>query len=625
VAAIIGRTVSFPLLAAALGRSEHETLGALDAALYERLLVEEAPRGVSEGSRTGTTYRFTHDLIHEAILHDLSAARRMTLHRAVGEALERAPEERRQRYVSDLAHHFVEAHEPEPGLRYTLLSGRHAESVYAYAEAEQRYLTALALARELGDQEAEGVALERLSAAMRHGQRAEALALILEQALERHVSPDALERRRWIVAQLGQTYAETGAVDTGKERLISLLPSLETGAPSANLAAVYVALAYLYRSAEQHAEQLDVARKGAALARATHDDPTLTDALFWEGTALFRLGHAEQATEALEVALRLSKASGDPWMLSLALNKAAMPYSALGDFSRAREYTQQALEIAESAGIHGLVYNRLGELAGLAYTIGDWHLALTYMERKDRLHQDQMASHVVGWIYPNHLAFRGELRLATGRVDLAEADLREAIARSVHNRNADLSARCVLAQRDLLAGQPEAARAWVAGYLTRDDASPLDPHIDANTLDLQWVLVWTLTETGETRRAQMLADQALDKATGWRYPVTQVDALWACAFVALRMADWDTASSRLDEALALCRVLPYPHAEARCLYLYGQLHASQCDARRACECLDAALTICLRLGERFYSTVIERELQSQRELLAQGGRVRLRF
>jgi hypothetical protein len=54
--------------------------------------------------------------------------------------------------------------------------------------------------------------------------------------------------------------------------------------------------------------------------------------------------------------------------------------------------------------------------------------------------------------------------------------------------------------------------------------------------------------------------------------------------------------------------LPYPYAEAKALWVYGQLEATRGDPAAARGRFEEALAICVKLGERLYCPHIERNL-----------------
>jgi hypothetical protein len=89
--------------------------------------------------------RFTHNLIRETLYSGLGTARRVALHRAVGEALERrygTPPER----LAELSHHFAEAArggDARKAFDYSSRAGAEAMRIFAYEQAADFYELAL--------------------------------------------------------------------------------------------------------------------------------------------------------------------------------------------------------------------------------------------------------------------------------------------------------------------------------------------------------------------------------------------------------------------------------------------------------------------------------------------------
>jgi DNA-binding SARP family transcriptional activator/tetratricopeptide (TPR) repeat protein len=129
VAAVAGSTFSFVLLERALG----ERSGALDA------LDEAVAAGLLAEAGHGD-YAFAHALVRETIYGQLGSARRMRLHRQLGEALEALGD--REAHVAALAHHFAQAAADGQGVKaatYALAAGRSATSRLGYEEAAAHY------------------------------------------------------------------------------------------------------------------------------------------------------------------------------------------------------------------------------------------------------------------------------------------------------------------------------------------------------------------------------------------------------------------------------------------------------------------------------------------------------
>ena len=151
VAAVVGREFPYDTLTA-LGDRDDDTL--------LRLLEEGlAARVIEEMERPGR-YRFTHALMQETLLGELSTTRRIRLHGRIGEALERRWGDRAEERASRLAGHFVEsatltADHTAKAIRYSLRAADQAEAQSAWGTAIRQYESAATLVRE-SEQGAEG-------------------------------------------------------------------------------------------------------------------------------------------------------------------------------------------------------------------------------------------------------------------------------------------------------------------------------------------------------------------------------------------------------------------------------------------------------------------------------------
>jgi len=154
-AAVVGREFNYEMLSLTGERGDNELLRLVEEALEARV--------IEEADRPGR-YRFTHALMQETLLQELSTTRRVRLHGTVGEALERSWGARADERASRLAVHFVEAAMVTPrhaakAVHYSKLAALQAEAQFAWDEAAQQYERCLALVTEaedrLGEDEAE--------------------------------------------------------------------------------------------------------------------------------------------------------------------------------------------------------------------------------------------------------------------------------------------------------------------------------------------------------------------------------------------------------------------------------------------------------------------------------------
>ena len=131
VAAVIGQEVPLAIWAEAGNADEETLLGVIEQAEAAHILAETAD---------GTSVRFVHALIREALYEGLSAIRRRRTHRRVGEVLasQRHPD------PDAVASQFVRAGDKR-AIEWLVQAGDRAERAYAWPTAAARFETALAM------------------------------------------------------------------------------------------------------------------------------------------------------------------------------------------------------------------------------------------------------------------------------------------------------------------------------------------------------------------------------------------------------------------------------------------------------------------------------------------------
>jgi class 3 adenylate cyclase len=140
LASVIGREFSLNALERLSGLCQDELLEILDEAVRAQV-IDEFPATLGR-------FTFSHALIRETLYDELSAHRRVTLHRQVGLALEELHASKLEPHLDELAHHFFEAArggDVEKAIHYAWLAGKRAEGLLAYEEAATNYERALQL------------------------------------------------------------------------------------------------------------------------------------------------------------------------------------------------------------------------------------------------------------------------------------------------------------------------------------------------------------------------------------------------------------------------------------------------------------------------------------------------
>jgi DNA-binding SARP family transcriptional activator/tetratricopeptide (TPR) repeat protein len=140
VAAVAGATFSFVVLERAMG-GRSAVLDGLDEAVAAGLLVELGR----------DDYAFAHALVRHTIYEQLGAARRIDLHRRLGEALETLGDT--DNHLEALAYHFAQAAPDGQHVRaahYALAAGRHAVARLGFEESAAHYERGLAALAQTG-------------------------------------------------------------------------------------------------------------------------------------------------------------------------------------------------------------------------------------------------------------------------------------------------------------------------------------------------------------------------------------------------------------------------------------------------------------------------------------------
>ncbi len=588
VIAVMGHHAPLDLLLAAAGPLEPAALTALDEASRARLLVDDGEQG----------YRIAHDLIRDVVISDLGSARRATLHGHIAAALEQRPA---PAPAPLLAYHWARAGESVRATVYLERSGDRAMDVHAAADAAGYYGELIERLEALDHGLEAAHAREKLAGALRTLARYDAALESLERAAVAYADAGATEDVARVTAHIGQIHSDRGSAAEGITRLRPLLAALESvGVSAAALAELHDALAQLLHITARYDEQLAASERAAALAREVGDGRLLAQVEMRRGNALRMLGRMHEAAPVLEEAVRLVETAGDSRTLAHALDNLSMVSLFRGELARAAAESQRALALAEEIGdplMIGLMVFRLGMDR---FALGAWDAARDDFARAADIVRQVGAS----WLTPYAATGRGLLALAEGRMDATAALLGEATA--LAGRSGDLQAlrwaESALAERDLLAGNPTAARDRLAPLLDRGGQR------EGLVTYLLPLAAWAALDSGDPAEAEALVRACIARATSGDLRLALPDALRARALVALRAGRADEAAAALDEALAICRSLPYPYAEARALYTYGLTELQRGAPQRARERLNLAHAICARLGERLYATRIEQTL-----------------
>lgn len=596
-ASVLGQTFRFDDL---LRMGDHDE-DDLEAAL------EEAMRSGLVREMGGDEYAFDHALTQQSLYGELSLRRRRRLHRAAGEAIEGLPERKREGRVAELAWHFLHGDEAEKALRYSARAGDEAAALFAHAEAEWQYRTALELAEELDNRPELASLQERLGVLLgRTGRAGEALDL-LERALAAHHGD--LDDEARIMSRIGHIQAAQGTAAGAIERLqayIAANPGLSTHA----LADLYATLAQLLFSGGRYAQLREVADRTIELAEAAGDRSILAQAYRILGVALSQTGgDLEEQRRVNDRAIELAEETGNLDVLVAALNNRAIQEEVDSRYRDALPYFERHSTISRRLGHPGYIAFGLTRMGEDHFRLGEWNEARRLVEEAVRLVRSADRS----WATSYPLSGLGILLLYSGEEEAGRRYLEEALV--MGRENGDLQMETVagvgLADWEVVMGRAEEALARVEPIMQR-----LRGELGVATFPILAEALLACGKTAEARRElELLREQGFAEDVGsslyeWRARVAAVSSR-----IAVLDERWEDAERDLREGLTTIRTRELPFQEARVLVAYGDYHAARGEVDEARDRYDEALAIYRRFG----AVPWVRRLEGERAALAGMG------
>jgi tetratricopeptide (TPR) repeat protein len=391
-------------------------------------------------------YLFRHALVQDAAYASLLKADRRTLHRAVGEALERLYPDRLDELSGLLAHHFALADNRDKAVAYSRRAAREAESKYAYEEAIRHLRTALDLFPPDDPTGARLTLLEELAddhrllaefvRAISTYQAALDLWKVLGDVDARRVVGARLHRKvlqtvtdmKWNVASVEQFEAPARAAEASRVALESTLPLVE-GEPQPEIVSVLTALAHEafwvrvppdWEAAESYLH--------AAVDKAEQlDTPVeLSEALRILAIVQYSRG---QLREYMQTSLRRLELSRDPGFgnLRARLNILLSFGRALvsgGEYAQALSYFLEAESLADHLRAAGVQVDALAAQSHCWLRLDRWD-EMSRVDEKRRALEERYPRDQVG---PTclHLGLNAAVRALRGEGEQAKA-LREEV------------------------------------------------------------------------------------------------------------------------------------------------------------------------------------------------------
>lgn len=548
LAAVIGRSFRFEVLAAALKWPESRLLPVIETLVEHRMLEED------EIDR----FQFRHGLVQEVLYTSAIGRRRRSWHRAVADAIERCAQQ------DEMPHHAISYHVREAGdmerARYhAVLAAEQAERLCAWRDAEALYEEAVHALEQEPDPPAglEPELLERMAEAAWWQSRLSSSLQYLEEALAlRRALPDATATarvlRRLAEVRVSQNHPFERALELLTEADRLLEGSRDTG--EAALVANDVGRLRLELGEAKEAEaSFEHGLATAHALGACHEEAVSMVGL---GAVAITRGHVQIGAARLDLALDLLREHALPLTrASAAYGLGVRALVATRENERARLWLDAALEYARKleAPAEEAIYIAYG--AALDRRTGHLDRALVAAEEAAaRLRQSRRRE------FGEALAILGDIYRLRGQHHAALSVLEEAA------RLGFGPARVTLAVVHLSEQQPEKAAAELGRVLEiRQPEERL-----ARVLVLP-VLVEARVRSGDVAGAVDALESLREDVAASDYRAGPASLLWAEGLVRCAQRRHEEARAALQQAAETYGSLDMSHEQARALLELAEL------------------------------------------------------
>lgn len=366
-AAAMGRSFEFETVREVSGRSEEETVAALEELIAHGLVEEVA------GRAGALTYDFRHDKTRALVYDDTSLARRRLLHRRIAESLLARSRGARDpgSLAGQIAAHFAAAGNDAEAAAHYKLAGERARTLYAHAEALAHLKSALALGhpQEATLHEAIGdlhTLLGEYRAALTSYEAAAALTDV-----------DQCAR---LDCKLAGVYARRGEWELSESHIVDALDAWGEDGPAGDRARALADLSLIARHRGRLDQAADLAREALDLATEAGDARALAQAHNVLGMLANGQRQFDQALEHLVRSLSLAERLDDATIRIAALNNLSLVHAARGDAQTARALAETALQLCATHGDRHREAALYNNLADLLRASGDLEGAMAHLK-----------------------------------------------------------------------------------------------------------------------------------------------------------------------------------------------------------------------------------------------------
>jgi class 3 adenylate cyclase len=546
VASVIGREFGLDALEQVILRQAQDERLKGDR-LLEVLEEAAAARVIGEMPRTVDHYSFSHALIRETLYEELSTARRVRLHRQIGEVLEAVHGDSLEPHLAELAYHFSEGApggDVDKAIDYATRAGERATALLAHEESVQQYGLALQ-ALELQDKPDVPMRCELLLAlgeAQRKAGEPEKSTDTLEQAFalaERLGDADVIGRVALAYAHAafeGPLQGQGAAVPYVR-RALEAVGEEDSPLRGTLLCALSLALQIFRPQYQLNLEEREaLALEAKALGERIGDPGVQAEALWRLNWSRPGPEHVRERLAAAREAISLAEKAGDVPVVLWAHWQTVANSLLLGDMETADREIESTLELAQQT--REPVYQAWPPV---------WRAMRACMQGEyaeaERGAQQLL---VIGqrlqnpWYLQSSLVQLFDMRANQGRI----GELEGAVKGNVEQQPENLGWLAALAYLYALLEREAEAREYFEKLAVEDFANVPD---DVNFLIIMTLAAYTARFLGDARRAEILYRILIPYKD---LTITVNDGALCAGSASLSLGELSAAMSRWDEAEA---------------------------------------------------------------------------
>jgi predicted ATPase len=536
-ASFIGNDFTCEALAAVTGIEENRLLEVIEKLLKTGLVKHKVIRGEDVCS-------FADIIIRDVVYEEVSPFRRKKLHNTVGCALEKVYAKRIDEHFGELALHFLESGEKDRALDYFMKAGDRAAKIYANSEAASYFQSALRLLEEKdGDLQRKALVLEHLGDIKKLVGEYDACLKYWDETLQLLAKFDEKQRISALHKKMAFVLWDTlGDTEKAKKHHEASLKILEAEPECVELARLYNDMAHMYWRNAEMSKALSLAEKALAIAEKLKALDAVAYSYDVMATCLGFLGDWKKAREYANRALNIALENDYLEIAVLSYARVA-GYLHLEEYQERLEYLEKGLALAKKLGNMSRQTLFLSWLSIEYRDRGELDKAVTFGEEALEL-----GNRINDRTYlPSCFAVLGDIFLKKGEWDKSEQYCTKALEQA----------------RELKEFQPIAESHWGFGrlYLDRgeyakakeslEEARRAYRQAEAKAVEacVSLSLVPTLVELGEFEEAQDLIDslQKLALETEEKYLIASDKALRAMLLRAQKK--WEKSTELFESAL----------------------------------------------------------------------------